>query len=69
MLDVFASMVTDHHFISDHECLHKALGADRALLSVSAVRMPAAVWRKVGQVAGGGCVKLARCTALAEVCQ
>lgn len=37
MLNVFASVVTDHHFISDHKRLHKALSADGSLLSVGAV--------------------------------
>lgn len=37
VLDVFASVVPDHHFVGDHERFHKALAADRAPPPAAAV--------------------------------
>lgn len=68
MLDVFASVVADHHFVSDHERLHEALAADGAPLSVGAVRRLAVVSGDSGRVDRGRCAELARCTAFNEVC-
>lgn len=64
-------MVADHHFISNHECLHKALGADGASLSVGAVRLLADVLRDRGHAdrRRRRCAKLARCTGFNEVCE
>lgn len=70
MLNVFAPVVTDHHFISDHKRLHKALSADGALLSVDAVRpFTLVVGNKGGRARTGRCTMLARCTAFNEVCK
>lgn len=71
MLNVFASVVADHHFISDHERLHEALAADGASLSVGAVRLLAVILRDRGRVdrRRRRCAKLARCTAFNEVCE
>lgn len=38
VLDVFAPVVSHHHFIGDHECLHKALAAHGAPLPAGAAR-------------------------------
>lgn len=62
MLNVFAPVVTDHHFISDNKRLHEALGANGAFLSVDAVRPLALV-----SLSRGRCTILARCTAFDEV--
>lgn len=43
MLDVFASVVPDHHFVGDHERLHEALAADRTPPPMAAARRLAAV--------------------------
>lgn len=69
VLDVFASMVTDHHFVGDHERLHEALGADGAPLPVGAVQPLAVVQGGGGRVDRGRCAGLARCTAFNEVCE
>ncbi len=69
MLNVFAPVVTDHHFISNHKCLHEALAADGAPLSVGAVRLLAVVLGYRGRVGRGRCAGLARCTAFNEVCE
>lgn len=69
MLNVFASVVTDHHFISDHERLDEALAADGAPLSVGAVRLLAVVLGRGRRVDRWRCAELARCTAFIEVCE
>lgn len=69
MLDVFASVVTDHHFVGNHERLHEALGADGAPLPVGAVQPLAVVQGGGGRVDRGGRAGLARCTAFNEVCE
>lgn len=68
MLDVFAPVVADHHFVGDHEGLHEALAADGAPLPVGAVRRLAVVVGGGGRVERGGRAELARCTAFNEVC-
>lgn len=50
VLDVFASVVPDHHFVGDHERLHEALAADRAPPPVAAARLLAAVLGLGGRV-------------------
>lgn len=70
VLNVFAPVVTDHHFISHHKRLHKALGADGAFLSVDGVRPFTLVTGSGGgRVDRWRCTVLARCTAFNEVCK
>lgn len=60
MLYVLAPVVTDHHFISHHERLHEALGADGAPLTVGTLAVVAGDrWRRG---------ELAWCAAFNEVC-
>lgn len=70
MLNVFASVVTDHHFVSHHKRLHEALAADRAPLPVGAVGPLAVVlgYQWLAEVRGR-CAELARCAVFNEVCE
>jgi len=68
VLDVFASVVADHHLIGHHERLHEALRADGSPPSAGAVCPIALVLGRGGRAAGGRRAPLAGCAAFNEVC-
>lgn len=69
MLDVFAPVVSDHHFVGNHKRLHEALAAHRAPLPVGAAWVLAVVLGHRGRLDRRSRADRAGCAVFSEVCE